>query len=63
MLEMIPFMGKDGEAAVVVTHMLRSSPAWNIGNTVLPYPIHLANTMVNDMLPLLGVEDYGESEN
>ncbi len=63
MLEMIPFMGKDGEAAVAVTHMLRSSPAWNIGNTVLPYPIHLANTMVNDMLPLLGVEDYSESEN
>ncbi len=62
MLEIVPIMGNEGEASVIVTHMLRSSPAWNIGSTVLPYPIHLANTMVADMLPLLGVEDYSEAE-
>jgi hypothetical protein len=62
MLELVPIMGKDGPAAVTAVHMLRSSPAWSIGNTALPYPIHLANTMVEDMLPLLGVEDYGEAE-
>ena len=57
MLEMVPVMGYDAEASVVVAHLLRSSPAWSIGNTVLPYPIHLANKMIEDMLPLLGVED------
>ncbi|RJQ25594.1 DUF3893 domain-containing protein [Candidatus Parcubacteria bacterium] len=62
MLEIVPIMGNQSEAAAVVTHMLRSSPAWNIGNTALPYPIHLANTMVDDMLPLLGVEDNTETE-
>jgi hypothetical protein len=62
MLEIVPIIGNQSEAAVVTTHLLRSSPAWNIGNTVLPYPIHLANTMVDDMLPLLGVEDYDELE-
>ena len=63
MLEMVSIMGEEGEAAVIATHMLRSSPTWSIGSTVLPYPIHLANTMAADMLPLLGVKDYDETEN
>ncbi len=63
MLEIVSIMGEEGEAAVIATHMLRSSPAWSIGSTVLPYPIHLANTMAADMLPLLGVKDYDETEN
>lgn len=62
MLELVPVMGRFGEAAATVTHMLRSSPAWNIGNTVLPYPIHLANKMVEDMLPLLGVDNDIEEQ-
>ena len=62
MLEIVPIMGNESEASVVVTHLLRSSPAWSIGSTVLPYPIHLANAMVADMLPLLSAEDYSETE-
>jgi hypothetical protein len=62
MLELVPIMNPHGEAALVVTHMLRSSPAWGTGNTVLPYPIHLANKMVEDMIPLMGLEDYGDEE-
>lgn len=57
MIELVPVMGHDPEASVATTHMLRSSPAWSTGNTLLPYPIHLANTLIDDMLPLLGVED------
>lgn len=60
MLELVPIMAPDGDAAVVVTHMLRSSPAWETGNTLLPYPLHLANKMIEDMVPLLGVEDDAE---
>ncbi len=62
MLELVPIMGDDPEASVATTHMLRSSPAWITGNTLLPYPIHLANTLIEDMLPLLGVEDQNDLE-
>jgi hypothetical protein len=62
MLELVPVMGNYGEASIAVTHMLRSSPAWETGNTVLPYPIHLANKMIEDMIPLLGVEDENQEE-
>ena len=62
MLELVPVMGDDPEASVAITHMLRSSPAWSTGNTLLPYPIHLANTLIEDMLPLLGVEDQNDLE-
>lgn len=63
MIELVPFMGNEPEASVATTHILRSSPAWSTGNTLLPYPIHLANTLIEDMLPLLGVEDIAENEN
>lgn len=62
MIELVPIMGNDPEASVATTHMLRSTPAWSTGNTILPYPIHLANTLLDDMLPLLGVEDTAEAE-
>ena len=62
MLELVPVMGDDPEASVATTHMLRSSPAWSTGNTLLPYPIHLGNTLIEDMLPLLGVEDQNDLE-
>jgi hypothetical protein len=60
MIEMIPIMGPDGGASVVAAHLLRSSPHWEIGSTVLPYPIHLANAMVEDMLPLLGAKNSSD---
>jgi len=63
MIELVPIMGNEPEASVATTHILRSSPAWSTGNTLLPYPIHLANTLIEDMLPLLGVEDTGNMEN
>lgn len=63
MIELVPVMGNEPEASIKATHILRSSPAWSTGNTLLPYPIHLANTLIEDMLPLLGVEDIAENEN
>ena len=63
MIELVPVMGNEPEASIKATHILRSSPAWSTGNTLLPYPIHLANTLIEDMLPLLGVEDLAENEN
>ncbi len=62
MLEIVPFLGKDEEASAIATHLLRASPAWDIGNIILPYPIHLANKMVDDMVPLLGGVDDGDRE-
>ncbi len=62
MIEMVPVMGNDPIASIAITHILRSSPAWSTGNTLLPYPIHLANTLVEDMLPLLGVDDVAETD-
>jgi len=63
MIELVPVMGNDPIASVMTTHILRSSPAWSTGNTILPYPIHLANTLIEDMLPLLGVENITDIEN
>lgn len=62
MIELVPVMGNEPESSIKATHILRSSPAWSTGNTLLPYPIHLANTLIEDMLPLLGVEDTVENE-
>lgn len=63
MIEMVPVMGNDPIASISITHILRSSPAWSTGNTLLLYPIHLANTLVEDMLPLLGIDDIAETDN
>lgn len=62
MVELVPFFGTRPSAAVKVAHTLRGSPAWRIGDTVLPYPIHLANALIADMLPLLGVESADADE-
>jgi hypothetical protein len=40
-----------------VPHYLRISPAWPQGNIVRPYPMHLAQDLVNDQLCILGMED------
>jgi hypothetical protein len=36
-----------------VAHYLRSSPYWSTGNTLLPFPMHLAKTLIEDYLCLL----------
>ncbi len=36
-----------------ITHLLRSSPAWQVGNTVLPFPLHLAKALIEDYLDTL----------
>jgi hypothetical protein len=40
-----------------VPHYLRVSPAWPQGNIVRPYPMHLAQDLVNDQLCILSMED------
>lgn len=40
-----------------IPHYLRVSPAWPQGNIVLPYPMHLAQTLINDQLCILGMDD------
>lgn len=37
-------------------HLMRLSPAWGGGNVVLPYQIHLAKTLVKDMLDVMKPE-------
>lgn len=39
-----------------VPHYLRYSPAWSTGNTILPYPMHLGNQLIEDQLCILGNE-------
>lgn len=39
-----------------VPHYLRISPAWTQGNIVLPYPMHLAQTLIDDQLCILGMD-------
>ena len=36
-----------------IVHLLRSSPAWQVGNTVLPFPLHLAKALIEDYLDVL----------
>jgi hypothetical protein len=40
-----------------VPHYLRVSPAWPQGNIVLPYPMHLAQAVIEDQLCILGMDD------
>ena len=36
-----------------VPHYLRFSPAWSIGNLLLPYPMHLGEQLIDDQLCIL----------
>lgn len=40
-----------------VPHYLRTSPAWIMGNIVFPYPMHIAEDLINDQLCILGLND------
>lgn len=60
-VEIVPFFlqgtfeQQSGEALYYsrIVHLLRSSPAWQVGNTVLPFPLHLAKALIEDYLDVL----------
>jgi hypothetical protein len=55
-LEVIPFFrspGIEDTALACVAHYLRFTPAWEMGNTVLPLPNHLGLKAIQDYLCLL----------
>ena len=58
MIEMVPFYvhpNFQDEVSVLcrVPHYLRSSPGWSMGNTILPYPMHLGDQLIDDQLCIL----------
>ena len=62
LVELVPFfvrpdLAQDDvlRALCRVAHYLRLSPAWTMGNTVLPYPMHLGQQLIADQLPILGL--------
>lgn len=62
MVEMVPFFVRPDfqteealKALCRVPHYLRCSPAWSMGNIVLPYPMHLGKELIEDHLCILGV--------
>lgn len=63
-VEMLPFFvhpdfqGNDERKVLCrVPHYLRFSPAWTMGNIVLPYPMHLGEQLIQDRLCILGVTE------
>jgi hypothetical protein len=64
LVELVPFfvrpdLAQDDvlRALCRVAHYLRLSPAWTMGNTVLPYPMHLGQQLIADQLPILGLTE------
>jgi hypothetical protein len=62
-VELVPFFVRDdlnsstGQRSLCrIPHLLRFSPAWETGNTLLPYPMHLAKCLVEDYVCVLGVD-------
>ena len=62
MVEMVPFFVRPDfqteealKALCRVPHYLRCSPAWSMGNIILPYPMHLGQELIEDHLCILGV--------
>lgn len=63
-VEFVPFFVREDYASndglkklCRVPHYLRFSPAWPQGNIVLPYPMHLAQNLIDDQLCILAMED------
>lgn len=63
-VEMVPFFVRQdydseiGQTALCrIAHFLRLNPAWSHGNTVYPYPMHLAQQLLEDQLSILAMED------
>lgn len=64
MVEMVPFFIRpdfqtpEGQRSLCrVLHYLRCSPAWTMGNILLPYPFHLGLQLIEDYLCVLGILD------
>lgn len=58
-VELVPFFLQQGDDPLVycrIAHFLRSSPAWEGGNIVLSYPLHLAKALVKDQLDVFKPE-------
>ncbi|BAY24423.1 hypothetical protein NIES2100_42180 [Calothrix sp. NIES-2100] len=62
LVEIVPFFVRPDfqpeealKALCRVPHYLRCSPAWSMGNIVLPYPMHLGQEVIEDHLCILGV--------
>lgn len=60
MVEMVPFYvhpDLQSEKGLMLLcrapHYLRASPGWSMGNTVLPYPMHLGDQLISDQLCIL----------
>lgn len=52
-VEMVPFFLQPSDNPVIwtrIAHALRYSSAWGQGNLTLPYPLHLARTLMEDMM-------------
>lgn len=61
LVEMVPFFvredlnhAKGYRALCRVLHQLRTSPNWHMGNIASPYPMHLAECVLDDQLCILG---------
>lgn len=64
MLELVPFFirpdfqqPEQKLALCRVAHFLRVNPAWGMGNTVLPYPMHLGETLIKDQVCIVHLEE------
>ncbi len=64
MLEMLPFfirhdlqIEENITSLCRVVHYLRTSPAFTKGNISHPYPMHIGNKLIEDMLCILGFDD------
>lgn len=62
-VEFVPFFVREEYADLEglkklcrVPHYLRISPAWPQGNIILPYPMHLAQQLVEDQLCILSMD-------
>jgi hypothetical protein len=55
-VEFVPFFlqpGDDAKAWCHIAHFMRVSPAWDGGNILLPYPLHLAKDLLEDQFCIL----------
>ncbi|MBW4561868.1 MAG: RNAseH domain-containing protein [Mojavia pulchra JT2-VF2] len=62
MLEILPFFihpnfqkEESLKALCRIPHYLRCSPAWFMGNILVPYPMHIGKELIEDYLCILGV--------
>lgn len=64
MVEMVPFFVRPDMQSLEqrltlcrAIHYLRTSPAWTMGNTTFPYPMHLGDVLIDDQICILGFDE------